>query len=249
MWTRTIFVAVAVSLGVAAFARQAQVVEYQKLKSGAAWYHEVSVDLRSERVQPGVVYSGKLESPVDLTREEQPLVAITGTFFNTWSAYPVGDVVVEGIQEAQGWRGSIIGVDWYGEVEIVDTPFMQPIDLSNYRFALRGAVRLIRNGVVAPDPKGQKFRDPAIWGRATRCGVGTTADGRLVFYSTSQKVTLSELGKAMQASGCTNAVSMDGGSSTCLMVRGEIKIRPARKLSNMFVVYDRSPFLLPGDNR
>lgn len=229
-------------------AAQLQPVEYKPVKWNKFTFHSVSVDLASESVMPAVVHSPKLESIWELVREDTPAVAITGTFFHTSSAYPVGDIVVDGQQTAEGHRGSVLGVDWFGEVKIFDSPFQRSIDLSQYRFALRGTVRLIRDGVVAPDPKAQKFRDPRVWSRASRCAVGTTKEGRLVIFATQQGVTLTEIGKAMATTGVTNAVNLDGGTSACLLFKGDLKVKPGRKLSNLFVVYERSPFLLPAQN-
>lgn len=248
MWTKSILSWALVAWAVVATAAQLQPVEYQTVKWNKFTFHSVSVDLSSESVSPAVVHSKRLETIWDLVRDDTPVVAITGTFFHTTSAYPVGDIVVDGHQTAEGHRGSVLAVDWFGEVKIFDSPFQRSIDWTDYRFALRGTVRLIRDGAVTPDPKAQKFRDPRVWSRAQRCAVGTTGDGRLVIFATQQGVTLSEIGKAMQSIGVTNAVNLDGGTSACLLYRGDLKVKPGRKLSNLFVVYERSPFLLPASN-
>lgn len=220
-------------------------ISYSSFQSGRAYFHQVTVDLNNATVSPEVVLADRPTSIYGFTQNDMPAVAITGTFFNTWSAYPVGDVVVDGKQVASGQRGSMIGVDWNGSVEIVDTAFKQPVDLSKYRFALRGAVRLIKGGVVAPNPKAQKFRDPRIWGRASRCAIGINHKGELAMFATKYNVTLWELGSALHKRGIVEAISMDGGGSTSFMYRGEALIHPGRGISNMFMVYERSPFVAP----
>lgn len=232
-----------------ASANQTMPVEYQAVRWNRFLFHTVSVDLTSEKVQPAVVHGPRLQSAWDMIRDDEPVVAITGTFFNTTSAYPVGDVVIEGRMTAEGQRGSVIGVTWLGEVEIFDAPFQQAVDWSRYRFALRGALRVVTDGRVNPNPLAQQFRDPRLTARAQRCAIGTTQDGRLVVMATPHAVTLTELGKAMVHVGIRQGISMDGGSSACLIYRGVTKVRPGRKLSNMFVVHERSPFLLPSDPR
>ncbi|MCC6686846.1 MAG: phosphodiester glycosidase family protein [Fimbriimonadaceae bacterium] len=247
MWNKaslSLWAFVAASL---ASAVQLHPVEYQVVRWNNFAFHSVSVDLRSEQVSPAVIHSSRLESIWSLVQEDTPTVAVTGTFFHPTSASPVGDIVVDGKQTAEGYRGSVVAVDWYGDVKIFDSVFEKAIDWSPYRFALRGTVRIIRDGIVAPDPRSQKFRDPRVWSRAERCAVGTTNDGRLIIFATNHAVTLSELGKAMLQVGATNAVNMDGGTSAALLYRGDLKVRPARKLTNLFVVYERSPFLLPSD--
>ena len=248
MWIKSISALAFVASVVSANAAQLHPVEYSTVKWNKFTFHSVSVDLTSETVSPAVIHSPRLESIWDLVREEVPVVAITGTFFHTSSAYPVGDIVVEGRQTAEGHRGSVLAVDWFGEVKIFDSPFQSAIDWTNYRFALRGTVRLIRDGAVAPDPKAQKFRDPRVGDRARHSDHRHSGDGRLVIFATQQGVTLSEIGKAMQTTGVTNAVNLDGGTSACLLYRGALKVHPGRKLSNLFVVYERSPFMNPASN-
>ena len=92
---------------------------------------------------------------------------------------------------------------------------------------------------MRPNPKAQRFRDRRIWGRASRTGVGLTKKGKLVLMATSQSVTLSEFGKAMVSQGVREALSMDGGTSTCFYYRGSMLIRPGRNLSNMLVLSER----------
>lgn len=245
MWTRALLSLWAATVASLASAVQLHPVEYQVVRWNHFAFHSVSVDLASEQVSPAVIHSTKMESIWSLVKEDTPAVAITGTFFNTDSASPVGDIVVDGKQTAEGYRGSVVAVDWYGDVTIFDSPFAKAIDWTPYRFAIRGAVRIIRDGVVAPDPRGQRFKDPRVWSRAERCAVGTTGDGRLVIFATNHAVTLSEIGKAMASTGVTDAVNMDGGTSACMLYRGDLKVKPGRKLTNLFVVYERSPFMLP----
>ncbi|MBL8059200.1 MAG: phosphodiester glycosidase family protein [Chthonomonas sp.] len=247
MWTKA-FLSVGLCGAIQiASAAQLHPVEYQVVRWNKFAFHSVSVDLTSEQVSPAVIHSPRLESIWSLVKEDTPTVAVTGTFFHPTSASPVGDIVVEGKQTAEGYRGSVVAVDWFGDVKIFDSAFDQAIDWSPYRFALRGTVRIIRNGVVSPDPKSQQFRDPRVWSSAERCAVGTTKDGRLVIFATNNAVTLSELGKAMLSAGVHDAVNMDGGTSAAMLYKGDLKVRPGRKLSNLFVVYERSPFLLPSD--
>ncbi len=221
------------------------VVDHTVVKWNKFSFHSVQIDLRSEAVLPAVVHSPRLETFWELVREDTPVVAVTGTFFNTSSGYPVGDIVVNGRRTAEGLRGSVLAVNWFGEVDIFDSGYQKGIDWGNYRFGLRGTVRLLRDGKLAVNPKAQHFKDGRVWSRAARCAVGTKKNGDLVIFATQQGVTLVELGKAMLQAGVTNAVNLDGGASACLFYRGDLKVKPGRKLSNLFVVYERSPFLLP----
>jgi len=222
-------------------------IAYSIVKHGGAGYHEVLINMNSDSISPSVMLENRPTSLSQMLAPEPPAVAITGTFFHPTSAYPVGDVLVDGRLKASGMRGSVLAVDWFGDIKIWDSGFLEPIDWSGYRFALRGLVRLIRNGVVAPNPKAQRFRDARIWGKATRCAVGIRKDGKLVLFATRNNVTLSQIGNAMKSRGVVEAVNLDGGSSTALFYKGKNVINPNRRLSNLFMIYERAPITVPNE--
>jgi exopolysaccharide biosynthesis protein len=213
-------------------------VAYASFKRGKAYYHCVYADMSSRRVQAKTVLADGLTSPWRLLSREQPTAAITGTFFNPGVGTPVADVLVDGELLVRGNRGTALAVDYLGNVRIIDRPFRRSLDWEGYRFGLRGAVRLITNGKVQPNPRAQSFKDPRIWGTASRTGIGLTQADKLVLMATPANVTLSEFGKAMRSRGVVDAVSLDGGGSTCLYYRGSMVVSTARALSNMFVVQE-----------
>ena len=219
----------------------ARPIRYESFKDGRVYFHAVVADMSKNKVTAEAYYSPALNNVWKLVGDRQPAAAITGTFFAFENQQPIADVVVDGHLVATGNRGSAVGVDWYGKVHIFDTPFQQPIDWYTYRHLLRGAVRLIKDGKVAPDPKSQHFTDPRIWGRAPRTGVGLTEDQKLVLMASPNKLTLSEFGRAMQKLGVHDAVSFDGGGSTMLYYRGELVVPPHRSLSNLFILHERPP--------
>lgn len=211
-------------------------IDYRRLASGGHGYHVVTADVRSPRLSLATSHSKHLQSVWRLLSNRGAVAAVTGTFFAPRSQTPVADVVVDGTVVAKGARGSVIAADWYGNVHIFDSGYAQAVDWFEYRYALRGAVRLVRDGRVAPDPKAQHFRDSRIWGRAPRVAAGTTRTGKLVLVATSQNVTLSELGRAMVAAGAVNAVNLDGGGSTAMYYKGRLVVAPKRKLSNLLLI-------------
>lgn len=233
------FCFLSMALFVKATPHDARRVSYDSFKFGKAYYHIVTADVRLAEVSAGTVHSKRLTNVRNLIDDCQPTVAITGTFFAPGCQRPVADVLVDGQLVAKGCRGSVIAVDWFGKVHIFDSGWNQKLDWFGYRYALRGTVRLIRDGVVAPNPRAQKFRDSRIWGRASRSAAGITADGQLVLVVTPNSVTLSELGKAMKSRGVVNAVSLDGGGSTMMYYRGAYVVPVHRKLSNLLIVRER----------
>ncbi|MFY9234155.1 MAG: phosphodiester glycosidase family protein [Fimbriimonadaceae bacterium] len=218
----------------------AAAIAYQKFKSGRFWYHSVKADMNSPMLAAETIHANNLRNVWKLIAKRQPIAAITGTFFAPRQQKPIADVLVNGKLKVSGSRGTAFGVGWDGGVKIFDQAFGQKTDWLEYQFGLRGAIRLIKNGIVNPNPKWQKFRDKRLWGRAARTGVGLTKTGKLLFVATRSSVTLTELGKAMRSRGVVEAISLDGGTSTCLYFNGKMVISPGRRLCNLVVISLRS---------
>ncbi len=211
-------------------------VAYETFRSGRAGYHMVQVDLTAGVAQIKTIHNRQLTSVWSLISREQPVFAMTGTFFGPKSQTPVADVLVNGELLARGNRGSGIGVGYDGTVTIFDARFKEAYDWGMFQYGLRGGVRVISAGKVCPNPKAQWFKDAAIWGRAARIGLGLTKSGKLVAVATVNKVSLSELGTAMKSRGVVSGISFDGGTSTCFYYDGAMLISPGRRLCNMLVV-------------
>jgi exopolysaccharide biosynthesis protein len=230
------FFAATVSIAMAHSMKPGDAVSYSKLIRGKAKFHVVTADLNSGVISPETTSSKKLTSIWTMIGSEQPIAAITGTFFHMKSGRPVGDVLVDGSLVAKGYRGSAIGVSYFGEVKIFDTIFKKAYDWGEYRFGIRGTIRIVAGGKVQPNPKLQNFRDKRLWGRASRTGIGITGGNKIVLMATTNPVTLSEMGKAMLSIGVQNAISLDGGGSTALYYKGSLVVSPKRKLCNYFVL-------------
>ena len=110
--------------------------------------------------------------------------------------------------------------------------------------ALGGNPLLVVGGaVVAGEVEGRG----AFFGRHGRTAVGTTADGRLLLVVVdgrqpgySRGMTLRELADLMQRLGAQEAVNLDGGGSSQMVVNGLVATRPSdgseRGISNALVV-------------
>lgn len=209
---------------------------------GGNGFHAVVADIKNPNITATTQLSPRLTNIWGMLGKSQPVAAITGTFFAYENQKPVADVLVNGQLKATGYRGSIIAVDWYGNVSIVNAQVQKPFDYLGYRYALRGGVRVVDKGTIAPNPRAQGFRDPAISGSAARTGVGLTESGKIILLATREKVTLTTFGKAMKTQGAVDAVALDGGGSTMLYFNGDVKISPNRGLNNLFLIEKRSPF-------
>lgn len=210
-------------------------------KSGSKTYFVVTADLSGKKLSASVSFSSQLTSPWNLLKD-QPFAGITGTFFNPRTGLPVGDVVVDGDARNWGLRGSAVAIDWFGQVNIIDTRRKVPVDWRLYRYAVRGVVRVLTNGQLMPNPKAQGFKDRRLWGSAARTGLGVTPAGKVIFVATKSSVTLSELGRVMKKYGADDAVSLDGGGSTCLYYKGKFVVSTGRRLSNLVLLHNRPPY-------
>ncbi|MEJ5170832.1 MAG: phosphodiester glycosidase family protein [Fimbriimonadales bacterium] len=230
-------------LCLAALARPAGPIGYETVRVGRTTYHVVRADLASPRIEAAVVSAPKLVSIWQLLSGQRTVAAITGTFFDPRSQKPVADVFSNGILKASGNRATLVGFDLFGTVQIRDVPFGKPVDWSEFKHGLRGAVRVVTKGRVRPDPKAQRFRDNRIWGKAARTGLGVTKTGKLVLIATTQPVYLRQLGAAMVKAGVREGVALDGGGSAALYYRGQLVVRPKRLLNNVVVLRAKDPSL------
>lgn len=109
---------------------------------------------------------------------------------------------------------------------------------SGCRSVICGGPTLVRKGKIALAPKSEGFRDPGVFMRKRRAAVGLTEHNKLLFVTVDKPIHLTDLAKLMLHLGATDAVDMDGGSSTALYCHGKVISRPGRSLTNLLVLYD-----------
>jgi len=154
------------------------------------------------------------------------------------SLIPVGDIVIDGKLAHFGGLGTALCVTDNNEVEFVRPERYRHQDWSRYDFVLCCGPRLVTHGVPYVEPWSEGFRDKHMLNRNGRVAVGITGNGRLVFVATRQPVYLSKLARAMRALGVRDAINLDGGSSIGLYYKGRMLMQPARRLTNLILVYD-----------
>jgi exopolysaccharide biosynthesis protein len=114
-----------------------------------------------------------------------------------------------------------------------------------YSSALGGGPRLVTDGTAEVRDEG--FRSDVVNGLGPRTAIGidregryiiVVADGRQGYYSTG--LTLQELAYTMQKFGAVDAINLDGGGSTAMVVRNKLINRPSdgseRRVSNALLV-------------
>src|SRR5690606_29681022 len=132
-------------------------VSYTSVISEDALYHSVIGDFRRDDIAGETMVTPKLTPAWSMIGDSQPVAAITGTFFAWENQKPVAEVLVDGQLVSSGRLGSVVAFDWFGKPHIVDAKVQQEFDWFPYRYALRGGVRIMNNGVINPYPQGQGF--------------------------------------------------------------------------------------------
>lgn len=102
--------------------------------------------------------------------------------------------------------------------------------------AIGGGPVLVQNGAVKiTNNEELKFAGKAINDKHPRTAMGYTADHKLVILviegrsRESAGATLVQTAQILKDLGCIEALNLDGGGSSCLLVNGKETIRPSDK--------------------
>jgi exopolysaccharide biosynthesis protein len=107
-------------------------------------------------------------------------------------------------------------------------------DWLNIRIAVGAGPQLVKDGMIYLTTKTEGFGSDVAGGRAPRTAIGVNAEGHLLLVTVDGRqpgysigMTLIELAKLMQDLGAKNAINLDGGGSTEIVIAGEIANRPS----------------------
>jgi hypothetical protein len=118
------------------------------------------------------------------------------------------------------------------------------------RFAVSGGPRLVTDGQVNINSVEEQFRSDVTQGRAPRTAIGITADNQILLVTVdgrqnnySMGMTLEQLAQLMIDLGAVQAMNLDGGGSTTMVVDDMLVNRPSdgsqRAVSSALLVYTR----------
>ena len=115
-------------------------------------------------------------------------------------------------------------------------------------------VLVFRGGVAAGVEPPDGITDDAFFQRQPRSGIGVTRDGRVLLVTVdgrkpgySAGMTLREFAQLFQRLGATEALNLDGGGSTTMVVGGVVRNRPAESGEERAVA--SALLVLPGGDR
>lgn len=103
--------------------------------------------------------------------------------------------------------------------------------------AVGGGPVLVQNGMInITNNEELKFAGKAINDKHPRSAMGYTAEGRLIFLAIegrfpgkAEGATLTQTAQMLLQIGCIEALNLDGGGSSCLLVNGKQTITPSDK--------------------
>ncbi|PNY80550.1 LysM peptidoglycan-binding domain-containing protein [Deinococcus koreensis] len=170
-----------------------------------------------------------------LARSSGARALINGGYFHPQSYAPAGDIVMQGRMLAWGRIPMALAItpDNRATIRATTTPLLRrPLDTTwagmetvvatGPRILTRGRLSTLYNSV---------FRDPALFGRASRSAVGLVSNRDLVLVTTHAKLTPTEMGKVMARLGIRDALLLDGGSSAGIAWNGSAALDSVRKVS------------------
>lgn len=118
-------------------------------------------------------------------------------------------------------------------------------DRNNFRHAISGGPYLVKDGNIYVDAAEEQLTD--VSGRNPRTAVGFTSDGNLIMLTADGRVsdsaglTFEQLAEVMQSIGASNAMGLDGGYSTQMVVSGRQQNNSGqvRSVPNALIVWQR----------
>jgi hypothetical protein len=121
-----------------------------------------------------------------------------------------------------------------------------PTAWEKYSTVLGAGPRLLKNGEIFTTEKEEEFR-PDVIARGPRSAFGVDKDGNWIFFVAdgrekeySAGLSIPELAREMQLAGAVDAICLDGGGSSALVVNGEVLNRPSdgqeRRVANALCV-------------
>jgi len=151
------------------------------------------------------------------------------------TAVPANGFVIS----ANGIAGEAIR-ERFSKGDTVKWFFMATPPLEEMVHVIAGGPRLVYNGKVAINAKEERFRKDITRGKAARTAVGITKNNGLIFMvveNTGKGATLAELAELLIELGAKEAMNLDGGGSSSMVINGKkMNSGGERAVSNAIVI-------------
>ena len=127
-------------------------VAYSKVKVGRTVAHVVTIDLNDPEVKVSVALArggaGRQEAFKSIVRRTRPTAAMTGTFFDTRTLMPTGDIAVSGTVVHSGVIGSALCIDSDNKASIIGLKDGRSRAWKGWETVLCAGPRLIEDGTM-----------------------------------------------------------------------------------------------------
>ncbi len=187
----------------------------------------LEVDLSEPGVRLQVVDGTGCATTSALGKKAGAVAAINGGFFAGPRCRSTTFLKTEGTLRYPNRKPrSALGLDAHGQPRFATVPAGQ--GWPEVEQALGGVPRLLRAGQLDVAWQKEKAREDFALQRHPRSAVASTADGKLLLYTVDGRTpagagqTLEETARALQVLGAHDALTLDGGGSTTLWVKGEL---------------------------
>ena len=223
--------------------------------------HVIIADLNSPRLRVEIGLAAKgiahSESFLSMVRRRSPVAAVTGTYFDTRTLFPVGSIVISGKTAHESAIGAAVCFVRAGSivcasdtapaafaepggyvVRIASTSKGEKFSWKGVETGLRAGPLLLQNGVYALNPSREGFHYRGLFGRRTRMALGLTPANKLLLVAVETPVTFGQLAGIMKSLGAVNALALDGGTSSAMYFRGRFLVYPGRALTNIVEVFE-----------
>ena len=159
------------------------------------------------------------------------------------SSIPKDGIVISG----HGIQRELLGTLKVGDELQLDLDLKPDWSVLGVDQIIGGGPRLVEDGQIKITGVEERFQDDVLKGRAPRTALGITADQKLLLVTVNGRqpnisvgMTLHELGNLLIELGAVQAMNLDGGGSTTMVIRNLVLNLPSdgkeRPVSNGIVV-------------
>jgi phosphodiester glycosidase len=219
-------------------------VVHRKVVAAGVRMDVVQVDLNSPEIRVAVATAkdgiGSREDWSAILGRTRPAAAVTGTYFCTQTAVPVGTIVVGGQPVHTGLVGTAFTFRAKDGARLASCRPRTAYRWKEWETVLGGGTRLLTGGRLTLWPRAEGFRDPSIFRAKRRTAVALTRERKLLLVAVRKPVLMRTLAAGLKGLGALDAMCLDGGQSAGLYHKGKTWVKPGRMLTNLLVVYDTS---------
>lgn len=202
--------------------------------------HVISLDFKDPRIRVETALAqdrvNSLESFFSLLARKQPLAAINGYFFDSYSGSQATNGYIK--NKFQTLNYEVLDTAFFVDSERglhMESPHFFPGGEDSIETLVSVLPHLVRDSQNLAQ-LGEDMSHGKGLVRATRTGLGFN-DQQVIKLVTANNLTNAELAELMLKLGCSSAGNLDGGASSAMYYDSRIIRSPGRKLNNFLLFY------------